>query len=85
MKRPGFDAPSVTCEQSAGYHGGEVVVGFGWWSPAEAVHEPAGVLPMDPKGGGVFEVGQGRDRSYAEGPFAADAFGFVEPHRRFGQ
>jgi hypothetical protein len=41
-----------------------VVVGFGFggWPPAEAVHEPAGVVPVDPGGCNAFQLGQGRDR-----------------------
>jgi hypothetical protein len=32
---------------------------FGWGPQAEAVHEPAGVVPVDPYGGDFFQVGQG--------------------------
>jgi hypothetical protein len=46
-----------------------VVVGFGFggWPPAEAVHEPAGVVPVDSGGRNVFQVGKGCDRACAEG------------------
>jgi len=39
-----------------------VVLGFGFcgWASAEAVHEPAGVVPVHPGGGDLFEVGEGR-------------------------
>jgi hypothetical protein len=33
-------------------------LGFGWGPQAEAVHEPAGVVPADPCGGDFFQVGQ---------------------------
>jgi len=42
-----------------------VVLGlcFGWWASAQAVHHPAGVVPVDPSGGDVLQVGQGADRA----------------------
>lgn len=32
-------------------------LGFGGWPPAEAVHEPAGVVPVHPRGGDLLKVG----------------------------
>src|ERR1022692_319734 len=64
-----------------------VVAGFrfGWGLAAEAVHEPAGVVPVDPGGGDVFQAGQGSDRAGPEGRVAASALGLVQAHRRLGQ
>ena len=42
-----------------------VGLGFGGWPSAEAVHEPAGVVPVDPGGGDVLVPGL--DRSAAAG------------------
>ena len=32
--------------------------GFGGWASVEAVHEPAGVVPVDPVGGDGLEVAE---------------------------
>jgi hypothetical protein len=69
VKRPGFMHASLrVCLVRVA---GTVVIvvlglGFGWWPPAEAVHEPAGVVPPDPGGGDLFNVRQGFQRAVAE-------------------
>lgn len=46
-----------------------IVVGsvLGGWSPAEAVHQSAGVVPADPVGGESLEVAEAGQWSAAEG------------------
>ena len=46
--------------------------------------EPAVVVPVDPAGGGVFDVGDGLVRAVVEDG-GAHAFGFVEPVNRLHQ
>lgn len=60
-------------------------LGFGRWDTAEAVHEPAGVVPVDPGGGDLFQVGQGADGAVPERGAVADAFGLVQPDRGLGE
>ena len=57
--------------------------GFGGRPPAQAVHEPFGVVPVHPGAGDLLQAGQGADGAVAEWRPAAGAFGFVQPDSRF--
>jgi hypothetical protein len=41
-------------------------LGFGRGPPPEPVHQPLGVVPVHPRAGGLFHVGQGADGAIAE-------------------
>ena len=43
-----------------------IVLGLGWGPEAKAVHEPAGVVPVDPFRGDLLHVGEGLQRAGAE-------------------
>jgi hypothetical protein len=62
-----------------------VVVGFGFdgWTSAQSVHEPAGVVPVHPGGGDLFEIGDATDRPGTERGSVSDALGPVQPDGRF--
>ena len=51
----------------------------------QAVHEPAGVVPVDPLGGEKFDVGQAVERTPADRGVRANGFGLVEADRGLGQ
>ncbi len=60
LNRPGFDPLPVICRLVVGGLLSVVLgFGFGGWSSAEAVHESAGVEPVDPVGGGGLDVADG--------------------------
>jgi hypothetical protein len=46
-----------------------VVLGLGFcrWSAVQTVHKPGGVVPVHPRGGDVFEVGQRAQRPVRNG------------------
>jgi hypothetical protein len=64
-----------------------VVLGFGfcWWASVEAVHEPAGVVPVHSRGGDLLQVGQRAQWPVAERGPVTDAFGLVQPDGGRGQ
>jgi hypothetical protein len=76
----------VWCRRGGGF-GCSVVggFGFGWWDAAEAVHESAGVVPVDPGGGDLVQVGQSADGAVPEWGAVADAFSLVQPDRGLGE
>jgi hypothetical protein len=45
---------------------------LGGWTAAKAVHEPALVVPIDPRRGGVLQIGEGAQRPAAERRAVAD-------------
>jgi hypothetical protein len=56
-----------------------VGLGFGGWASVEAVHEPAGVVPVHPGGGGLFDVADRPQGAGAERRVVADALGLYRP------
>ncbi len=56
-----------------------------WWDPAEAVHEPGGVVPMGPVGGEEFDVGQEAQWTPSKRCVIAHGFGLVQPDRGLSQ
>jgi hypothetical protein len=50
----GERASSSVAGVLAGQFGVVLGLDFGWWSATEAVHEPALVVPADPRGGDVL-------------------------------
>ena len=64
-----------------------LVLGLEGWLPAEAVHEAAGVVPVDPVGGGELDF-EGVGEAVVErgrGCAGADAFGLVEADDALGE
>ena len=57
---------------------------FHWWDHADAAVEPVVVVPVDPCGGGEFDVCEGLVGALVEDR-GADALGLVEPDHRLGQ
>jgi hypothetical protein len=47
-----------------------IVVGFciGWWASVEVVHQPAGLVPVDPGGGDHLQVGESVEWAVAVHP-----------------
>src|SRR5271166_2669684 len=62
-----------------------LALGLRGWDATQAVHEPAVVVPANPRGGHVLQVGEGTDRAGAKRGAWAYALGFVEPDRGFAQ
>src|SRR5258706_1278721 len=60
-------------------------LGLGRGPAAEAVHEPAGVVPVHPGAGYFLQVAQGPDRAVPERRPRPDAFGLVQPDGRLRQ
>ena len=64
-----------------------LVLGFvlGRWDPPETMHEPAGVVPVHPRRGGLLDVTDGAQRALAERGIVGDALGLVQSDRRLRQ
>ena len=90
VRRPGFMHASLRLkimDRVVDGLTGSVVLGldFGRRPSAEAVHEPAGVVPVHPGGGDLPDVGQGFLRPVPERRAVPGAFGFVETYGGFRQ
>jgi hypothetical protein len=59
--------------------------GFGRGPAAEPVHQPAGVVPVHPRGGNALHVGEAAQRAGAERGVLADALGLVQTGGRLRQ
>jgi hypothetical protein len=69
----------------SGRVGRNVVVGFGRWDTAEAVHEAVVVVPVRPRRGELLKVGQGGERSALKWGALAHAFGLVQADGGLGE
>lgn len=87
VKRPGFVHTRLLVGLRYGGCLLGVVAGFElhWWCAIEAVHEPAGVVPVDPVGGEYFDVGYPVERAAAKGRVFTHGFGLVQADRGLGQ
>jgi hypothetical protein len=62
-----------------------IVLGFGWWDAAEAMHEALLVVPGDIVGGDEFNVTEGTQRAAAKRGVRPDALVLVKPDRGLSQ
>jgi hypothetical protein len=86
VNRPGLMHPRLCVNDRSVVTGLCIVVGlgFGGWASVEAVHESAGVVPVDPVGDDGLEGVEAGEGSAAKGGVVAGAFGLVEPDGGLG-